>query len=216
VAGKKGRSGPPGNLNGVGQKTFPWRVFWRRRALAPRDRWIASTLRRRRDSRLRHIRPRYPTASRPASRRAGDQASRGPGVRARGTLASSFASGARSQVPSTRTMNPLRAASLRMSIAAPRAVWQSRLSASRQRSLPRDHLDRRVARQSTRRTPFRRTRPARGPDDGDSTPDRGLEHPGNRSGRHFEGDEAENSVGGARGPGCHASNGPLNAKSDDE
>ena len=123
VAGKKGRSGPPGNLNGVGQKTFPWRVFWRRRALAPRDRWIASTLRRRRDSRLRHIRPRYPTASRPASRRAGDQASRGPGVRARGTLASSFASGARSQVPSTRTMNPLRAASLRMSIAAPRAVW---------------------------------------------------------------------------------------------
>jgi hypothetical protein len=38
VAGKKGRSGPPGNLNSVKK---PWEVFFRRRALRPEDRWIA-------------------------------------------------------------------------------------------------------------------------------------------------------------------------------
>lgn len=37
MAGKKGRSGPPGNLNGA---SHSWRVFWRRRALKPSDKWI--------------------------------------------------------------------------------------------------------------------------------------------------------------------------------
>jgi hypothetical protein len=37
VGGKKGRSGPPGNLNGCKR---PWRAFWRRRALRAEDRWI--------------------------------------------------------------------------------------------------------------------------------------------------------------------------------
>ena len=44
MAGKPGRSGPPGNLNGIGAKSRPWRVFWRRRALAPTDRWIVPTI----------------------------------------------------------------------------------------------------------------------------------------------------------------------------
>lgn len=37
MAGKKGRSGPPGNLNG---SCHPWRSFWRRRALKAEDKWI--------------------------------------------------------------------------------------------------------------------------------------------------------------------------------
>lgn len=41
MAGKKGRSGPPGNLNG---SRLPWRSFWRRRALQASDRWILPTL----------------------------------------------------------------------------------------------------------------------------------------------------------------------------
>ena len=35
--GVKGRSGPPGNMNGLRN---PWRVFWRRRALRKQDKWI--------------------------------------------------------------------------------------------------------------------------------------------------------------------------------
>lgn len=38
MAGVKGRSGPPGNLNGCRR---PWAAFWRRRALRPQDRWAA-------------------------------------------------------------------------------------------------------------------------------------------------------------------------------
>jgi hypothetical protein len=41
MAGRKGRSGPPGNLNGT---RHPWAVFWRRRALRPEDRWILPVL----------------------------------------------------------------------------------------------------------------------------------------------------------------------------
>jgi len=37
MPGKAGRSGPPMNLNAVKR---PWRVFWRRRAVGPADRWI--------------------------------------------------------------------------------------------------------------------------------------------------------------------------------
>jgi hypothetical protein len=44
VAGKRGRSGPPGNLNGIGTKSHPWAVFWRRRALAAHHRWIVPIL----------------------------------------------------------------------------------------------------------------------------------------------------------------------------
>ncbi len=36
MSGKRGRSGPPANLNAVRN---PWEVFWRRRALRPGDRW---------------------------------------------------------------------------------------------------------------------------------------------------------------------------------
>ena len=41
MSGKKGKSGPPGNLNG---SRHPWRSFWRRRALKPVDRWIVPML----------------------------------------------------------------------------------------------------------------------------------------------------------------------------
>ncbi|MEE8075868.1 MAG: hypothetical protein V3T60_09625, partial [Candidatus Binatia bacterium] len=41
MAGKKGRSGPVGNLNAVKN---PWRSFWKRRALRPEDRWLAPVL----------------------------------------------------------------------------------------------------------------------------------------------------------------------------
>lgn len=41
TVGKKGRSGPPGNLNA---SKSPWRAFWRRRALKPQDRWILAVL----------------------------------------------------------------------------------------------------------------------------------------------------------------------------
>ncbi len=43
MAGIKGRSGPPGNLNNCRK---PWRAFWRRRALKPEDKWILPTLER--------------------------------------------------------------------------------------------------------------------------------------------------------------------------
>ena len=41
MAGKRGRSGPPGNLNAASR---PWRSFWRRRALGPADKWVAPML----------------------------------------------------------------------------------------------------------------------------------------------------------------------------
>jgi hypothetical protein len=41
MAGKRGRSGPPGNLNAVRE---PWRIFWRRRALGASDRWLLPLL----------------------------------------------------------------------------------------------------------------------------------------------------------------------------
>jgi hypothetical protein len=41
VAGKRGQSGPPGNLHAA---KHPWRSFWRRRALRPADRWILPVL----------------------------------------------------------------------------------------------------------------------------------------------------------------------------
>lgn len=41
MAGKKGRSGPPRNLNSV---RLPWRTFWRRRALRVEHRWILPVL----------------------------------------------------------------------------------------------------------------------------------------------------------------------------
>lgn len=37
MAGKKGRSGPPGNLNGA---SYSWRSFWRRKAVKPSHRWV--------------------------------------------------------------------------------------------------------------------------------------------------------------------------------
>jgi hypothetical protein len=43
MAGKKGRSGPPGNLNNV---QHPWRSFWSRKALRQEDKWILPFLRR--------------------------------------------------------------------------------------------------------------------------------------------------------------------------
>ena len=43
MAGKKGRSGPPGNLNNV---QHPWRSFWTRRALRHQDKWIVPFLHR--------------------------------------------------------------------------------------------------------------------------------------------------------------------------
>ena len=50
MAGQKGKSGPPGNLNG---SRHPWRSFWKRRALRPADRWIAVEAARYRDGLLR-------------------------------------------------------------------------------------------------------------------------------------------------------------------
>jgi hypothetical protein len=41
MAGVKGRSGPPGHLHNC---RYPWRSFWRRRALRPADRWILPVL----------------------------------------------------------------------------------------------------------------------------------------------------------------------------
>lgn len=41
MAGKAGRSGPPGNLNNARR---PWRSFWKRRALRSEDRWILPTI----------------------------------------------------------------------------------------------------------------------------------------------------------------------------
>jgi hypothetical protein len=41
MAGVKGKSGPPGNMNSV---VRTWEVFWRRRALKPGDRWLMGTL----------------------------------------------------------------------------------------------------------------------------------------------------------------------------
>lgn len=41
MAGKAGRSGPPGNLNNCKR---PWRTFWRRRALKQEDKWILPAL----------------------------------------------------------------------------------------------------------------------------------------------------------------------------
>ncbi len=41
MAGVKGKSGPPRNLNNVKR---PWAVFWRRRALRAEDRWIIPIL----------------------------------------------------------------------------------------------------------------------------------------------------------------------------
>ena len=37
MAGIKGRSGPPANMNNV---RCPWRSYWKRRALRPADKWI--------------------------------------------------------------------------------------------------------------------------------------------------------------------------------
>jgi hypothetical protein len=37
MAGKKGRSGPPGNLNGC---SYAWRSFWKRKAVKPTHRWV--------------------------------------------------------------------------------------------------------------------------------------------------------------------------------
>lgn len=50
MAGVKGRSGPPGNLNHV---KHPWGSFWKRRALGPKDKWIAIEAARYRDGLLR-------------------------------------------------------------------------------------------------------------------------------------------------------------------
>ena len=41
MPGKAGKSGPPGNLNSA---RYPWRTFWRRRALKPSDRWVIPLL----------------------------------------------------------------------------------------------------------------------------------------------------------------------------
>lgn len=41
MSGKIGKSGPPGILNSA---RYPWRSFWRRRALKPADRWIIPVL----------------------------------------------------------------------------------------------------------------------------------------------------------------------------
>lgn len=41
MAGRPGRSGPPGNLHATKR---PWAVFWRRRALRREDRWILGIL----------------------------------------------------------------------------------------------------------------------------------------------------------------------------
>jgi hypothetical protein len=41
MAGAKGKSGPVGNLNAA---KYPWRSFWRRRALKPQDKWVLGVL----------------------------------------------------------------------------------------------------------------------------------------------------------------------------
>ncbi|MDC8450043.1 MAG: hypothetical protein LV473_17040 [Nitrospira sp.] len=41
MGGKAGRSGPVGNLHAA---KYPWRTFWRRRALKAEDRWILPVL----------------------------------------------------------------------------------------------------------------------------------------------------------------------------
>jgi hypothetical protein len=41
MAGVRGKSGPPGNLNNCRR---PWQAFWRRRALRAEDKWIVPTL----------------------------------------------------------------------------------------------------------------------------------------------------------------------------
>jgi hypothetical protein len=43
MAGKAGRSGPVGNLNAA---HYPWRTFWRRRALKPSHRWVLPVIER--------------------------------------------------------------------------------------------------------------------------------------------------------------------------
>jgi len=43
LGGKRGRSGPPGNLHNC---KHPWRTFWRRRALRAEDKWILPVLER--------------------------------------------------------------------------------------------------------------------------------------------------------------------------
>ncbi len=51
MAGKRGRSGPPANMN-AGRK--PWRTFWRRRALRTADRWLLPILEDYADSLTQH------------------------------------------------------------------------------------------------------------------------------------------------------------------
>jgi hypothetical protein len=41
MSGVRGRSGPPGHLHNA---KYPWRSFWRRRALRAQDRWILGVL----------------------------------------------------------------------------------------------------------------------------------------------------------------------------
>lgn len=41
MAGKTGKSGPPGNLN---SSRYPWRTFWRRRALKAEHKWVIPVL----------------------------------------------------------------------------------------------------------------------------------------------------------------------------
>ena len=41
MAGKQGRSGPPGNLNAC---RHPWKPFWTRRVLRPEDRWVVAVM----------------------------------------------------------------------------------------------------------------------------------------------------------------------------
>ena len=41
MAGVKGKSGPPQNMNNC---RHPWRTFWRRRALKPSHRWVLSVI----------------------------------------------------------------------------------------------------------------------------------------------------------------------------
>ncbi len=43
MAGKKGRSGPPGNLNNV---RYAHRAWWRRKALRQEDKWIVPAIER--------------------------------------------------------------------------------------------------------------------------------------------------------------------------
>jgi len=52
MAGKKGRSGPPGNLNNVRR---PWDVFWNRRALRSSDRWLLPLLEDYADGLTQHL-----------------------------------------------------------------------------------------------------------------------------------------------------------------